>query len=62
MTHQGFRVHRHVSRSGPGQAKGDADRPSSPGRVGARRWSVKVEDLIASHYGFAISREPPSHD
>jgi hypothetical protein len=60
MTHQAFLVHRHVSRSGPRQAKGDADAPSSPGAVGARRWSVKVAALIASQY--AISRKPPRHD
>ena len=60
MTHQAFLVHRHVSRSGARQAKGDADPPSSPGAVGARRWSVKVANLIASHYGFA--RKPPRHD
>ena len=62
MTHQAFLVHRHVSRSGPRQAKGDADPPSSPDAVGARRQPVKVTNLIASHYGFAISREPPGHD
>jgi hypothetical protein len=61
MTHQAFLVHRHVSRSGPRQAKGDADPPSSPDAVGARRQPVKVTNLIASRYGFAISRKPPGH-
>jgi hypothetical protein len=61
MTHQSSLVHRHVSRSGPRQANGDAQ-PSSPGAVGARRWSVKVANPIASHYGFAISRKPSRHD
>ena len=27
-----------------------------------RRWSVKVANLIASQYGFAISGKPPRHD
>jgi hypothetical protein len=61
MTPQSFLV-RHVSRSDPHQAKADADPPSSPRAVGARRQSVKVANLIASHYGFAISRKPPRHD
>jgi hypothetical protein len=59
MTHQALLVHRHVSQSGPRQ-KGDAHPPSSPGAAGARRSSVKVANLIASHY--AISRKPPRHD
>ncbi|MDX6548887.1 MAG: hypothetical protein QOG33_2437 [Gaiellales bacterium] len=62
MTHQAFRVHRHVLRSDPRRAKGHADRPSSPGAAGAMRGPVKVPNLIASHYGFAISGEPPGHD
>jgi hypothetical protein len=62
MTRQSSLVHRHVSRSGPRQAKGDADPPSSPGAVGGRRQPVKVANPIASHYGFAISRKPPTHD
>jgi hypothetical protein len=60
MTHQAFLVHRHVSRSGPRQAKGDAHPPSSPGAAGARGGAVKVANLIASYY--AISRKPARHD
>jgi hypothetical protein len=62
MTPQAFLVHRHVLRSGSLQAKGDADPPSSPGPAGAMRQPVKVANLIASHYGLAISRKPPGHD
>jgi hypothetical protein len=62
MTYQAFLVHRHGSRPGPRQAKEDADPPSSPGAVGGRRLLVKVANLIASQYGFAISRKPPGHD
>jgi hypothetical protein len=64
MTHQAFPflVHRHLLRSGSLEAKGDAHPPSSPGAVGARRGAVKVGNLIASHYGFAISRKPQGHD
>jgi hypothetical protein len=59
MTHQAFLVHRHVSRSGPRQAKGmQTRRPRrAPSAEGAGR--VKVANLIASHYGFAISGTPP---
>jgi hypothetical protein len=62
MTYPAFLVHRHPLRSDPRQAKGDADPPSSPGAAGAMRGPVKVPNLIASHYGFAISGEPPGHD
>jgi hypothetical protein len=64
MTHQAFLVHRHVSRSGPRQTRGDAHPTSLPGAVGARRETVKVANLISSHYGFAISGKPPrlEHD
>jgi hypothetical protein len=62
MIHQASLVHRHVSRSGPRQAKGDAGPPASPGAVSARRETLKVANLIASHYGFAISGKPPRHD
>jgi hypothetical protein len=62
MLHQAFLVHRHLLRSGSRQANGHADPPSSLGAVGGRRWSVKVANLIASQYGFAISGKPPRHD
>jgi hypothetical protein len=62
MTRQSSLVHQHVSRSGPRQANGAAHPLSSPGAVGARRWSVKVANLFAAHYGFAISRKPPRHE
>jgi hypothetical protein len=61
MTQRAFLVHRHVSRSGPRHAKGNAHPLSSPGAPGARRETVKVANLIASHYGFAISGTPPGH-
>jgi hypothetical protein len=57
-------LHRHASRSRPRGANGRANPPSSPGAAGARRWSVKVTSLFASHHGFAISRRPtvnPDH-
>jgi hypothetical protein len=61
MTLRALVVHPPVSRSGARAAKGDADVPSSPGALGGgRRWSVKVANVFAAHYGFAISRKP--HD
>jgi hypothetical protein len=62
MTHRTLLVNRDVSRSGPRQAKGDGHPLSSPGAVGAKGWSVKVANLFAAHYGFAIARKPPRHD
>lgn len=61
MTHQSSLVHRHVSRAGGRQARGDADASSPLGAAGGRHWSVKVAHLITSQYGFAISRKPPKH-
>jgi hypothetical protein len=61
MTHQSSLVQRHISRSGPRQAKGEVTPPSSPGAAVGRPWSVKVAHLITSHYGFAISRKPSKH-
>ena len=60
MTLRAHIVHPPVLRSGARGAKRDADVPSSPGVLGGRRWSVKLANLFAGHYGFAISRKP--HD
>jgi hypothetical protein len=62
MTHPAFLVRRHLLRSGSVEAKGDAHPPPSPGAAGARRWSVKVANLIASQYGFEISAKTQRHD
>ena len=62
MADQSSLVQRHMSRSGPLQAKGDIPAPSSRDAVGGRQWSVKVANVIAGRYGFAISTRPPKHD